>query len=162
MLWNQRKLLRGLSLQKHTEYHILGLLGFLNSHMMNLAVGEILLSLKMMLLTGSLIRLPGRTILSHVAWQSTLETCTKSLTSLRGDILLVWGYRTRNLLYTLLGLLHNWSSYLLLGMEHLIPEMLHLKVGMLHRDLGTLVLELQTWNLHRCMAQTQGSNKLTG
>jgi hypothetical protein len=76
--------------------------------------------------------------------------------------MLVWGYRMRNLLYTLLGLLHNWSSYLLLGMEHLIPEMLHLKVGMLHRELGTLVLELQTWNLHRCMAQTQGSNKLTG
>jgi hypothetical protein len=54
----------------------------------------------------------------------------------------------RNLMYTLPGLLHNWSSCLLLGTEHLIPEMLRLKVGTLHQELGTLVLELRTRNLH--------------
>jgi hypothetical protein len=52
----------------------------------------------MLLLIGSFVRLPGGKILSHVAWQSTLETHTKSLTSLRGGILLVLGSRTRNLL----------------------------------------------------------------
>jgi hypothetical protein len=100
--------------------------------MINLAVGEILLSLRTLLLTGSSVQLPGGTILSHVAWQSTLETCTKSLTSLRGDILLVWGYQMRNLLYILLGLLHNWTSCLLLGMVRRKIWTLHLKVGMLH------------------------------
>jgi hypothetical protein len=83
------------------------LLGFLSSHMVNLAIGEILLPLRTLLLIGSLIRLPGGTILSHVAWQSTLETRAKSLTSLRGGILLVLGCRTRNLLYILPRLLHN-------------------------------------------------------
>jgi hypothetical protein len=48
----------------------------------------------------------------------------------------------RNMLYALPRLLRNWSSCLLLGMEHLIPGMLHPKVGMLHQELGTLVLEL--------------------
>jgi hypothetical protein len=134
MLRNQTKLLRGVSLQENTQYHILGLLGFLDSHMVNLAIGEILLPLRTLLLTDCLIRLSGRTILNHVAWQSTLETHTKSLTSLRGDILLVRGYLTRNLLYTLPGLLHNWLSCMLLGMEHLIPRMMCLIVWTLHRN----------------------------
>jgi hypothetical protein len=55
----------------------------------------------------------------------------------------------RNLLYILPGLLHNWMSCLLLGMEDWIFETLHLKVGMLHRELRMLVLELRAWNLHR-------------
>jgi hypothetical protein len=57
------------------------MLGFLGSHMVNLIIGEILLPLRALLLISSLVGLPGGTILSHVAWQSTLETCTKSLTS---------------------------------------------------------------------------------
>jgi hypothetical protein len=75
--------------------------------MVILAVGEILLPLRMLLLINSLVRLPRGTILSHVAWQSTLETCAKSLTSLRGNILLVLGYRMRNLMYILPKLLYN-------------------------------------------------------
>jgi hypothetical protein len=75
--------------KEHTQYYIMGLLGFLGSHMVNHAVGEILLHLWALLWIGSLVWLPGGTILSHVAWQSTLERCTKSLTSLRGCILLV-------------------------------------------------------------------------
>jgi hypothetical protein len=39
--------------------------------------------------------------------------------------------------------------------------MLHLKVGTLQRELGMLVLELWTWNLHRCTTQKWGSDKLT-
>jgi hypothetical protein len=119
--------------------------------MVNFVIREILLPIQLLLLTGSMIRLSGRTIPSHVAWQSTLQTRTRSLTSLRGGILLVRGGQTRNLLYTLLGLLHNWLSCLLLGMGHLIPDTLRLKVGMLHQELGTLVLELWMNNLHRCM-----------
>jgi hypothetical protein len=74
--------------KEHTQYHILGLLGFLYSDMVDLSIGEVRLPLRELLLIGSLGQLPGGTILSHVAWQSTLETCTKSLTSLRGDFLL--------------------------------------------------------------------------
>jgi hypothetical protein len=104
--------------------------------------------LRALLLIGSQVQLPGGTILSHVAWQSTLETRNKSLTSLRGGILLVLGCRTRNMLYILPRLLHNWTSCLLLWMEHWISGMLHLKVGM--RD------------LYRCMTREWDSDKLTG
>jgi hypothetical protein len=86
--------------------------------MINLAVGEILLPLRTLLLTGSLVRSPGRIVPGHVAWQSTLETCAKSLTSLRGGILLVQSCQKRNLLHILPRLLHNWMSCLLLGMGH--------------------------------------------
>jgi hypothetical protein len=106
--------------------------------------------------------LPGGTILSPVAWQSTLETCNKSLTSLRGGILLVQGCRTRYLLYIMPWLLHNSTNSLLLGMEHWISRTLHLKVGMLHQKPETLVLKLRTWDLYRCMTQKWGSDKLTG
>jgi hypothetical protein len=129
--------------------------------MVNHAIGEILLPLRMLLLIGSLIWLPGGTFPSRVAWQSTLETSTKSLTSLSGGILSVQGCLMRNLLYTLPRLLHNWSSCLLLRTEHLIPEMLHLKVGMLHQELGMLVLELWMQNLHRCTTHKQGFDKPT-
>jgi hypothetical protein len=49
----------------------------------------------------------------------------------------------------------------MLGTEHLIPRMLRLKVGMLDQEHGTLVLELRMRKLHQCMAQKQGSDKLT-
>jgi hypothetical protein len=148
--------------REHTQYHIMGLLGFLDSHVINLAVGEILLPLRTLLLTGSLVRLPGRTLPGHVAWQSTHETCTKSLTSLRCGILLVWGYRMRNLLHILHGVLHNWTSCLLLVMGHWKSEMLCLNIRMLHWELGMLILKLQARDLHRCTTQKWGSNKLTG
>jgi hypothetical protein len=128
--------------------------------MINLAIGKILLPLRTLLLIGSLIQLLGGTVLSHMAFQSALETSTKTLTSLRGGFLLVWGYWTRNLLYILPRLLYNWRSYLLLGIEHQKTGMLHLKVGMLHQELGTLVLELPTWDLHRCMTWKWGSGIL--
>jgi hypothetical protein len=112
--------LQGVSFKEHTQYHILGLLGFLDCHMVNLVVGEILLSMRTLMLIGSFVWLPGGTILSHVAWQSTLETHAKSLTSRRGGILLVLGYRTRNLFFILLRMLHNWMNYLQLGMEHCV------------------------------------------
>jgi hypothetical protein len=110
---------------------------------------------------GSLVRLPGWIVLSNVAWQSTLETRTKSLTSLRGCILLVRGCRMRDRWYILHGLLHNWMGCLLLRIGHWKTGTLHLKVGMLHQELGTLNLKLKTWVLHWCVTQKWGSNKLT-
>jgi hypothetical protein len=59
--------------------------------MINLVIGEILLPMRTLLLTGFLVRLPGGTFLNHVAWHSTFETRIKSLTSLWGYILLVRG-----------------------------------------------------------------------
>jgi hypothetical protein len=110
--------------------------------MIILAVGEILLPLQMLQLNGSVVWLPGRIVPDHVAWKSTLETCTKSLTSLRGGILLVRGCQMRNLLSILPGLLHNGTSCLLLGMGHWESGTLLLKVGALHQELGTLILKL--------------------
>jgi hypothetical protein len=83
--------------KEHTQYHILGLLGFLGNHMINHAIGEILLPLWSRLLICSLIRLPGGMVLSHVVWQSTLETRTKSLTAFWGGILLVRSCEMRGL-----------------------------------------------------------------
>jgi hypothetical protein len=77
--------------KEHTQYYILGLLGFLSSHMVDLPIGEVLLPLRMLLLISSLIWLLVGTVLSHMAWQSTLEACTKSLTSLSDDNLLGLG-----------------------------------------------------------------------
>jgi hypothetical protein len=128
--------------------------------MVNLVVGEILLPLRTMLLIGSFIQLPGGKILSYVAWQSTLETQTKSLTSLGGGILLVLDYQMRNLLYILPRLLHNWISCLLLGMEHWIFKTLCQKVGTLHRELEMLVLKLWMQNLHQCTTKEWGSDRL--
>jgi hypothetical protein len=93
--------------EKHTQYHILGLLGFLNNHMVDLPVGEVLLPLQTLMLISSLIRLPVRTVHSHMACQSTLETCIKSLASQRGGILLGLGCRTRSLRNILPRLLHH-------------------------------------------------------
>jgi hypothetical protein len=129
--------------------------------MIDLAVGGVLLSLRMMLLIDSLNWLLGGTILSHVAWQSTLETCAKSLSSLRGGILLGLSCQKRNLWNILPRLLHNWMNYSLLGAEHEIFRTLHLKVGTLHRELRTLVLELRMQNLHWCMTREWGSDELT-
>jgi hypothetical protein len=79
---------------EHTQYHILGLLGFLGIHMVGLPIGEVLLPLRTLLLVNSLGLLSIGTILSHVAWQSALDAYTKRLTSLRGGILLGLGCRT--------------------------------------------------------------------
>jgi hypothetical protein len=130
--------------------------------MVDLAIGEVLLPLRALLLVSSLGQLPVGAILSHVAWQSTLETGAKRLTSLRGGILLGLSYRMRNLLYILPRLLHNWMNCMLLQAKHGIPKMLHLKVGTLHQELRTLVLELRMWNLHRCTMWERGSEKLIG
>jgi hypothetical protein len=83
--------------EEHTQYHILGLLGFLSSHMVGPTIGDDLLPLGALLLISSLGRPPVGAILGHVAWQSTLETGTKSLTSLRGGVLLVLCCRPGNL-----------------------------------------------------------------
>jgi hypothetical protein len=53
--------------EKHIQYHILGLLGFLSSHMVDLPIGELLLPLRTLLLIRSLIWLLVRTFLSHMA-----------------------------------------------------------------------------------------------
>jgi hypothetical protein len=59
--------------KEHTQYHILGLLVFLSSHLVNLAIGEVLLPLRAPLLTSSQVWLLGGTILSHVAGKPHLK-----------------------------------------------------------------------------------------
>jgi hypothetical protein len=79
--------------EEHTQYHILELLGFLDSHMVDLTIAEVLLPLQTLLLVNSLGLLLIGTILSHMTRQSALEAYTKSLISLRGGIRLGLGYR---------------------------------------------------------------------
>jgi hypothetical protein len=88
--------------------------------MVDHAIGEVLLPLQTLLLVDSLGGLLVGAILSHVAWQSALETCAKSLTSLRGSILLELAHRMRNLRHILPRLLHNQTNCLLLSGEHWI------------------------------------------
>jgi hypothetical protein len=64
--------------KEHTQYHILGLLGFLSSHLVNLAIGEVLLPLRAPLLTSSQVWLLGGTILSHVAGKPHLKHAPKA------------------------------------------------------------------------------------
>jgi hypothetical protein len=45
MLWNKKNYCRVRVCKEHTQYHILGLLGFLSSHMVDLVVGEVQLPL---------------------------------------------------------------------------------------------------------------------
>jgi hypothetical protein len=147
--------------EEHTQHDILGLLGFLSSHMVDFFIGEILLPLRT-LLVRSLGLLLCQTVLSHMAWQSALEACTEGLTSLRRDIWLGLGCWSRNLRHILPWVLHNGTNYLPLGAEHRISKVLCLKAGTLHQELGTLVLKLQMRNLHQGMVQEWGSDKLTG
>jgi hypothetical protein len=88
-------------------------LSFLDNHMIDLAISEILLPLQSQLLDCSMIWLSGGTILSHMVGQTTLKTGIESLTSLSCSALLVLGCRTRELLKILPGL------QLQVGMNHL-------------------------------------------
>jgi hypothetical protein len=101
MLQNQTGLLQVRVCEEHTQYHILGLLGFLSSHVVDLSIGEVLLPLQTLLLVSSLGLLLIGIVLSHLDGQSTLQACAKSLTSLRGSILLGLGCRSRNLRHIL-------------------------------------------------------------
>jgi hypothetical protein len=130
--------------------------------MVDLSIGEVMLPLRTLLLISSLGLLPIGTILSHMVWQSTLEACTKSLTSLRGGILLGLGYQSRNLRHILPWLLHNRTKCLLLQAKHGVSRSLRLNVGTLDRELRTLALELWTRNLHRGTVREWGLDKLTG
>jgi hypothetical protein len=96
----------------------MGLLGFLSSYMVDLAIGEVQLPLRALLLISSLGWLPVGAILSHVAWQSTLKTGAKWLTPLRGGTLLGLSYWMGNLRHILPRLLHNWMNCLLLRAKH--------------------------------------------
>jgi hypothetical protein len=97
-----------------------------------------------------MIRLLGGTIHSKMAGQATLETRTKSLTSLSCGVLLLLSCGTGGLLKILLGLLlHVGRNRLLLRARSLETGALHLKVGMLHLKLRVLILELRTGDLRR-------------
>jgi hypothetical protein len=103
----------------------------------------------------------GWAVLNHVAWQSTLETHTKILTSLRGRILLVRGCRMRGRWNILPRLLHDLTGCLLQRVGLWKIGMLRLKVGTLHQEMGMLILKLQTRALHRRTTHEWGSEKLT-
>jgi hypothetical protein len=129
--------------------------------MVDLAVGEVLLPMRALLIS-SLIWLPVGTVPSHVAWQSTLAIGAKCLTSLRGKILFGLSCWMGNLWHILPRLLHEWMNYLLLQAKHGISRSLRLNAGMLHQELRMLVLELWTQNSHRCTIREWGFDKLTG
>jgi hypothetical protein len=53
--------------EEHIQYHILGLLRFLSSHMVELSIGEVLLPLQTLRWVSTLGLVPIGTVLSHIA-----------------------------------------------------------------------------------------------
>jgi hypothetical protein len=64
--------------EEHTQYHIMGLLGFHGSHMVDLPIGEVLVPLRTLLPVNSLGLLPIGTILSHMVGNPHLKHTPKA------------------------------------------------------------------------------------
>jgi hypothetical protein len=79
MLLNRIKLLQGVSL--HTQYNVLSLLSFFSSHMVNLAIGVVLLPLRSRLASCSSSRQLVGALSGEMTTHATLETRPQTLTS---------------------------------------------------------------------------------
>jgi hypothetical protein len=104
--------------------------------MIDPAMHEILLPLRLHLISGSSIGRPGGTLPHKMASQTTLETSSTSTVSLRWCTVQGWGIRAGALLHVLARwLLPIGSRWLLLRPLHLEAQMLGLKVWPLRREL---------------------------
>jgi hypothetical protein len=138
--------------KKHTQYYVRGLLSFLAGHMIDPAMHEILLPLRLHLISCSSSGRPDGTLPSKMASQTTLETSSTSTVSLRWRIVRGWGIRAGALLHVLARwLLPVGSRWLLLRPLHLEARTLGLKVRPLRRELraGHLYWHQQQVHLER-------------
>jgi hypothetical protein len=135
--------------KKHTQYYVWGLLSFLVGHMIDPAMNEILLPLRLPLISCSSSGRPGGILPCKMASQPTLETGSTSTVSLRWCTVRGWGIRAGALLHVLVRwLLPIGSRWLLLRPLHLEAQMLGLKVWPLRRELRAGHLYWHQWLVH--------------
>jgi hypothetical protein len=122
--------------KKHTQYYVRGLLSFLTGHMIDPATHEILLPLRLHLVSRSRSGRPGGTLSRKMASQPTLETSSTSTVSLRWCTVRGWGIRAGALLHALARwLLPIGLRWLLLRPQRLKTQTLGWKVQPLCRKL---------------------------
>jgi hypothetical protein len=115
--------------KKHTQYYVRGLLSFLAGHMIDPATYEILLPLRLHLVSCSRSGHPGGTLPRKMASQPTLETSSTSTVSLRLCTVRGWGTGAGALLHALARwLLPVGSRWLLLRPRRLETRTLDWKV----------------------------------
>jgi hypothetical protein len=136
MLQNRKNSCRVQTGKKHTQYYVRGLLSFIAGHMIDPAMHEILLPLRLHMVSGSRSGRPGGALPRKMASQTTLETSSTSTASLSWCTMRGWGIRAGALLHALARwLLPVGSRWLLLRPLHLEARTLGLKIRSLHRKL---------------------------
>jgi hypothetical protein len=135
--------------KKHTQYYVRGLLSFLAGHMIDPAMHEILLPLRLHLISCSTSGRPGGTLPHKMDSQTTLETSSTSTVSLGWCTVRDWGIRVGALLHALARwLLHVGSRWVLLRPLHLEAQTLGWKVQPLRRKLRAGHLYWHRWPVH--------------
>jgi hypothetical protein len=135
--------------KKHTQYYVRGLLSFIAGHMIDPAMHEILLPLRLHLVPCYRSGRPGGALPCKMASQTTLETSSTSTASLSLCTVHGWGIRVGALLHALARwLLPIGSRWLLLRPLHLEARMLVLKVQSLRQKLRARHLHWHRWPVH--------------
>jgi hypothetical protein len=135
--------------KKHTQYYIRGMLSFLAGHMVDPALHEIMLPLRLHLVSCSRSGRPGETLPRKMASQTTLETSSTTTVSLSWCTERGWGIRAGALLHVLVRwLLPVGLRWLLLRPLHQEARTLGLKVRSLRRKLRARHLYWHRWPVH--------------
>jgi hypothetical protein len=122
--------------KKHTQYYVRGLLSFITGHMVDPAMHEILLPLRLHFVSCSRSGRPGGALPRKMASQPTLETSSTSTVFLSWCTVRGWGIRAGALLHALTRwLLSVGTRWLRLRPRHLVAQTLGLKVRPLRRKL---------------------------
>jgi hypothetical protein len=138
-----------LTCEKHTQYYVLGLLGFIAGHMIDPPIHEILLPLWLRLISCSGSCRSGWALPCKVASQTTLETSSTNTSSLSWCNLRGWTIRAWALLHVLARwLLHIGSRCLLLRPLRLEAWVLCWKVWSLYLDLSARHLHWHLRSVH--------------
>jgi hypothetical protein len=146
MLQNRIRVRTG---KKHTEYYVRGLLSFIAGHMIDPAMHEILLPLRLHLVSCSRSGRPGGALPRKMASQTTPETSSTSTVSLSWCTVCGWGIRAGALLHALpRWLLPVGSRWLLLRPLHLEASTLGLKIRSLRQKLRARHLYWHGWLVH--------------
>jgi hypothetical protein len=122
--------------EKHIQYYVLGLLSFIAGHMIDPPKHEILLPLRLRLVSCSRGCRHGGALPCEMTSQTTVETSSTSTTSLSWCTLRGWSIRAGTLLHGLAGwLLHAGLRWLLLRPLHLEVQAWRLIVWSPHQKL---------------------------
>jgi hypothetical protein len=128
--------------KKHTQYYVWGLLSFIAGHMIDPTIPEILLPLRLHLISCSRSYRPSGALSCKMDSQTTLETSSTSTASLSWCTLRGWGIRAGALLHVLV------RRLLLAGSRWLLLRPLHLEAQTLCSKVRLLRQKLRAWHLH--------------